>query len=100
MPSDDKITEVLDELCLDDEPDTRKTIGKIINQAEVLICDALSTKAKPEDLRGNPIYERCVNTVTTQIYYERTLPNGFSNGVMALLNHLEGYVDDYSNDQS
>ena len=48
MPSDDKITEVLDELCLDDEPDTRKTIGNIINQAEVLICDALSTKAKPE----------------------------------------------------
>ena len=82
MPSDDKITEVLDELCLDDEPDTRKTIGKIINQAEVLICDALSTKAKPEDLRGNPIYERCVNTVTTQIYYERTLPNGWQKWIL------------------
>lgn len=96
MPSDEKVTEVLDELCLDDEPENRKLICNLIDQAEMLVCDSLSATVKPEDLRDNCIYQRTVNTIVTQIYYERTLPDGFSKGVMALLNHLEGYVDDIS----
>lgn len=98
MPSDEKVIEVLDELCLDDEPETRTLIGNLINQAEVLICDSLSATVKPEDLRDIPIYQRTVNTMVAQMYYERTLPDGFSRGVMALLNHLEGYIDDDSTD--
>lgn len=98
MPSDEKVTEVLDELCLDDEPENRTLISNLINQAEVLICDSLSATVKPDDLRDIPIYQRTVNTMVTQMYYERTLPDGFSKGVMALLNHLEGYIDESSND--
>lgn len=98
MPSDEKVTEVLDELCLDDEPENRTLISNLINQAEVLICDSLSATVKPDDLRDIPIYQRTVNTMVTQMYYERTLPDGFSKGVMALLNHLEGYIDENSND--
>lgn len=97
MPDDEKVTEVLNELCLDDEPENRTLISNLINQAEILICDSLSATVKPENLRDVPIYQRTVNTMVTQMYYERTLPNGFSKGVMALLNHLEGYIDD-SND--
>ena len=97
MPDDEKVTEVLDELCLDDEPENRKLISNLINQAELIICDSLSANVKPDDLKENAIYQRTVNTMVTQLYYERTLPNGFSKGILALLNHLEGYVND-SND--
>lgn len=87
----DKVQEMMNQLCLDDDPSTKQLITTFVNQAEVLICDAIDSQLKPEMMRGNPIYELAVSTLVTELYYERTLPNGeFSNGLRSLINHLKG----------
>lgn len=92
--SDDEIAEVLTELCLDDEPETRSLLTNLYEQAQILVVDSVSSTLTPDYFKDNPLFKRAVITLVTQLYYERTLPNGFSKGLIGLIDHLKGYVKD------
>lgn len=81
----------MSELNLDETDDNTNLVYALLMQSEELIKDSLGISDLTV-LNGNPLYERCVSSIVTQFYYDRTLSTGLSNGTLLLLIHLKGQV--------
>ncbi|WP_054756632.1 head-tail connector protein [Liquorilactobacillus satsumensis] len=79
------------ELNLDDDEDNTALVASLILDSKSLILDSLGLK-DDSTLSGNVLYDRCLKTVVTQFYYDRTLSTGLSAGTMLMLIHLKAQV--------
>lgn len=84
------VEDVLAELNLDETDENKKTIKSILEQAEQIIANSVDQNVKLTDLEKNKIFQRAVITLTTDLYYNRTLPDGLSLGVQMMINTLKG----------
>lgn len=82
---------IMSELNLDETDENTNLVYALLMQSEELVRDSLGI-SDLSVLQGNPLYERCVISIVTQLYYDRTLSTGLSNGIMLLLIHLKGQV--------
>lgn len=75
------------ELNLDD--DETALITGMVNSAIPVILNAVDSSKTYDDFKGNDLFILAIKTLTTQIYYERTLPDGLSKGLLAVVKQLQ-----------
>lgn len=79
---------LIEELNLDLTDENTSLVKGLIADSEALILSSLGLDSDSL-LADNVIYDRCVKTIATQFYYDRTLSAGLSNGVQLMLIHLQ-----------
>lgn len=84
------VEDVLTELNLDETKENESTVQSILEQAEQIIINSVNQSVKQTDLEKNKIFRRAVITLATDLYYNRTLPDGLSLGVQMMINTLKG----------
>lgn len=97
MDNQELAKRLMNELCLDDVPENITTITTIVSEATAMILAAIDGNKTADDFKDNQLFILAVKTLATQIYYERTLPDGFSLGLLSIINALRGGVDDEDN---
>ena len=81
-------TELIDELNLDDTPETEQLFKGLIDDNVALIMDTLGPNVSLETVQNDLMFQRCIKNMVTEMYYDRTLKQGFSSGTQILMNHL------------
>ncbi|WP_311408372.1 hypothetical protein [Liquorilactobacillus uvarum] len=84
-------SDMLQELNLDDVDENSTLVSSLLDDSKALILDSLGL-TDDSTLIGSKLYDRCIKAITTEMYFDRTLSTGLSNGVMLLLIHLKGQV--------
>lgn len=70
--------------------DDLTTLQSLLNQAQIIVDNALDTDTYSQaTLEADGLYVRAVYTLATQLYYDRTLADGMSNGLQMMLVHLQ-----------
>lgn len=83
-----KAEDLANELNLDLDENTTKTLTNLIDQAAEIVKSSVNSKVKIEDFESDQIYIRAVFTLATQLYYDRILSEGMSIGLRMMINHL------------
>lgn len=87
MELTDLVQTIAMELNLDD--DQTAMITGMVNTAIPVILNAVDSSKTYDDFKDNELFTLAVKTLTTQIYYERTLPDGLSKGLLAVVKQLQ-----------
>lgn len=87
-----EVKTMIDELNLDESEETTQLVANLIEQAGAIIRSSVDNSKPVELYEQEPIYERAVATLVTQLYYDRSLDAGLSNGLQMMINHLKGRV--------
>jgi hypothetical protein len=82
----------LNELNLDVTDSNKSLVSELLAQAENIICHSVDSSVDTAKYEENPIFVRCSKTLATQLFYDRTLANGMSDGVLMMINYLKGQV--------
>lgn len=82
-------TELMDELHIDQSPAELATVQALINEAQTIIDQATDSTGTDNDYQKSPIYDRAIKTLVQQLYYDRSLTDGFSKGLIMMLDYLE-----------
>lgn len=82
-------TELMDELHVDQSPAEIATVQALITEAQTIIDQATDSTGTDSSYQKSPIYDRAVKTLVTQLYYDRSLTDGFSKGLIMMLDYLE-----------
>lgn len=87
--------ELMDELHIDQNDEETKTVQNIIKDAQTLIRESCGSSLTVQDYEDkyNPLFDRTVKTLATQMYYDRIGQNGTSKGLIMLLTHLRNEVE-------
>lgn len=85
---------VINELNIDDTPETETTIKALIVEADAMIRNAVDRSADQSEFEKDPIYRRCLKSLVTQLWYDRTLNDGMPIGIQMMITHLQSEVDD------
>lgn len=84
------VNELMDELHIDATKEETATITALIDDAQIMVDSAIGIKSDTVNpLGGTPLYSRAVKTLATQMYYDRSLENGMSKGLIMMLEYLE-----------
>lgn len=87
-----KPEDVLTELNLDNTASNLAIITNLIAQASDVVIHAVDSTKTAENYATNPIFQRAVITLVTELYYDRTLSSGTSPGFRMMINQLKGQV--------
>ncbi len=82
-------TELMDELHIDQSPAEIATVQALINEAQTIVDQATDSTGTDKDYQKSPIYDRAIKTLVQQLYYDRSLTDGFSKGLIMMLDYLE-----------
>ncbi|WP_125702401.1 hypothetical protein [Lacticaseibacillus daqingensis] len=82
MDTEALAAELLNELNLDDAELTTL-------QAQIESAIDITKRSAGQVDETNPTAIKAVKTIATQLYYDRTLSEGLSRGVMMMLTHLQ-----------
>lgn len=82
-------TELMDELHIDQSPSEIATVQALINEAQTIVDQATDSTGTDKDYQKSPIYDRAIKTIVQQLYYDRSLTDGFSKGLIMMLDYLE-----------
>lgn len=83
---------VISELNLDDTPETETTIKALIVEADAMIRDSVDRTADQTEFEKDPIYQRALKSLVTQLWYDRTLNDGMPVGIQMMIVHLQSEV--------
>lgn len=89
MADDDFTTRLLAELNLDDVDETRATIDSLMKQARAVLVSAINSNVDLKVYMNDDLFLGALDTLTTQLFYDRTLENNFSLGVQMMLVQLQ-----------
>lgn len=82
--------DLANELNLDIDDQTLDFIRTLIRTAETIVQNAVNSSIPVETLNSDPVFQRAVATLVTQLYYDRTLDGGMSLGLRMLIENLMG----------
>lgn len=82
-------TELMDELHIDQSPAEIATVQALITEAQTIVDQAINSTGTDKAYQKSPIYDRAIKTMVQQLYYDRSLTNGFSKGLIMMLDYLE-----------
>jgi len=82
-------TELMDELHIDQSPAEIATVQALIAEAQTIVDQATDSTGTNKDYQKSPIYDRAIKTLVQQLYYDRSLTDGFSKGLIMMLDYLE-----------
>lgn len=82
-------TELMDELHIDQSPAEIATVHALITEAQTIVDQATDSTGTNKDYQKSPIYDRAIKTLVQQLYYDRSLTDGFSKGLIMMLDYLE-----------
>jgi len=82
-------TELMDQLHIDQSPAEIATVQALINEAQTIVDQATDSTGTNKDYQKSPIYDRAIKTLVQQLYYDRSLTDGFSKGLIMMLDYLE-----------
>lgn len=82
-------TELMDELHIDQSPAEIATVQALITEAQTIVDQATDSTGTDKDYQKSPIYDRAIKTLVQQLYYDRSLTDGFSKGLIMMLDYLE-----------
>lgn len=82
-------TELMDELHIDQSPAELATVQALITEAQTIVDQATDSAGTDKDYQKSPIYDRAIKTLVQQLYYDRSLTDGFSKGLIMMLDYLE-----------
>lgn len=82
-------TELMDELHIDQSPAEIATVQALITEAKTIVDQATDSTGTDNVYQKSPIYDRAIKTLVQQLYYDRSLTDGFSKGLIMLLDYLE-----------
>lgn len=82
-------TELMDELHIDQSPAEIATVQALINEAQTIVDQATDSTGTDKDYQKSPIYDRAIKTLVQQLYYDRSLTDGFSKGLIMMMDYLE-----------
>ena len=84
------VEDLLNELNLDETDENKQTVQSIMEQSEQIIMNSISQDVSQDVFEQNNIFTRAVITLATDLYYNRTLPDGLSLGLQMMINTLKG----------
>lgn len=79
---------VMNELHIDSSDIEMATIDGLIAQSTAIVNGSIDYEDYPA-IVNDLIYDRAVITLTTAMYYDRTLADGMSKGLLLMLDHLQ-----------
>lgn len=82
--------DLLEELNLDSTAENKTVMAALIQSAQELIIDAVSSNLSASKLAADQIYIRAVKALATTLYFDRTLSQGYPLGVQMMITHLKG----------
>lgn len=82
-------TELMDELHIDQSPAEIATVQALINEAQTIVDQATDSTGTDKAYQNSPIYDLAIKTLVQQLYYDRSLTDGFSKGLIMMLDYLE-----------
>ncbi|WEV57858.1 head-tail connector protein [Ligilactobacillus acidipiscis] len=80
------------QLNLDSDAETDNLIQSLLNQSEDICWHSIDSTIPLETWESNDIFVRACYTLATQFFYDRSLENGLSKGMLMMLAHLKGQV--------
>lgn len=89
MTTDQLVEETMAELNLDDVGNTKQTIKNLVVQSEAIVEHSVNSNVALDTYIKDPMFQRAVITMATQLFYDRTLENGMSLGFQMLVVHLQ-----------
>jgi hypothetical protein len=87
------VNELMTELHVDITDEETATITSLIDDATDMVNGSLGIVDNSK-LVNESLYKRAIKTLTTQLYYDRTLSTGLSHGLILMLIQLEVKVAD------
>lgn len=81
---------LLSELNLDNTAENQTVAKNLIDESEEIIIHSVDSNVSKTMFENNLIFKRAVKTLATDLYYNRTLPNGLSLGTQMMINNLKG----------
>ena len=88
------VDKVISELNLDGDDNEVTLITDLLDQAGAIIRNSVNHKVSADVYEADPMYQRAVITLATDLYYNRTLPGGLSLGIQMMVNNLKGVYAD------
>lgn len=82
----------MEELNLDDSPENINLLSNLIEQSEYFVQDSVDSHTPLSVFEMDPMFQRAVFTLATELFYNRTMSAGVPKGLQMMLNHLEGKV--------
>ncbi|MDF7639958.1 head-tail connector protein [Lactobacillus sp. ESL0791] len=82
------VKELLAELHIDDTAEEEATMTDLLGQATAVVNHAIADVDNP-NLPKDSLYISAIKSLATQLYYDRTLASGESQGVNALISAVE-----------
>lgn len=79
---------LLEELHIDDTSEEETTIRNLVSMAKAIVDEAIQDINNSE-LAQDKLYISAIKTLTTQLYYDRTLSEGKAPAVQLLIAHLQ-----------
>lgn len=86
---DSLVNEAMAELNLDDVGTTKQTIQSLVVQSIEIVKHSVNSKIDTDKYLQDELFKRAVLTMTTQLFYDRTLESGMSLGFQMLVVHLQ-----------
>lgn len=86
---DSLVNEAMNELNLDDVGTTKQTIQLLVVQSIEIVKHSVNSKVGTDKYLQDELFKRAVLTMTTQLFYDRTLESGMSLGFQMLVVHLQ-----------
>lgn len=80
--------QLLEELHIDDTSEEETTIRNLVSMAKAIVDEAIQDINNSE-LAQDELYISAIKTLTTQLYYDRTLSEGKAPAVQLLIAHLQ-----------
>lgn len=80
--------QLLEELHIDDTSEEETTIRNLVSMAKAIVDEAIQDINNSE-LAQDKLYISAIKTLTTQLYYDRTLSEGKAPAVQLLIAHLQ-----------
>lgn len=88
------VDKVISELNLDGDDNEVQLVTDLLDQAGAIIRNSVNHKVSADVYELDPMYQRAVITLATELYYNRGLPSGLSLGLQMMINNLKGVYAD------
>lgn len=82
-------SELANSLHIDPTDEELATLKELINTATDLVKSSINYGLDDESYAKFPLFDSCVSSLATALYYDRTLENGFPKSTKIMVTHLQ-----------
>lgn len=93
--NDELCLECIRNLNLDEIDETKSQISSLLQQAQAVLINAINTDVPLAEYLNDNLFIAACETLTTQLFYDRTLENSLSLGVQMMIVQLQARYANY-----